>query len=286
MSKKKGKRQIKVIVLYGLPGSGKTYFSKSYNHIPVIDLDAITTKIGGNKFAVFSKLNKEFDKKITYRSFHSVTDAVVIDGLITTNQQLRDIIDSLTVEFAQYQLVFELVYWNEDRETCLYNDKNRRKVSSEISIKNLPFEKPDLQLFPELSQKRVRAMKVVKKSPAIAWITDLLKKLDKGDWEIEQVVETLKFTSSEWYLEGTWGHWDGSSGTISPETPLEFDEFDLLLEIACPNISYLNYKKLKSNCCELVESDTSDYYGGSSSKMCHACDVQKLYDALVEMKMI
>ena len=195
---------------------------------------------------------------------------------------MRDIIDSLTADFSKYQLVFELIYWNEDRESCLYNDKHRREVSSEISIKNLPYEKPDPQAFPEISPKRFQNMRVVRKKPAVAWIAGLLKKLEYDYFTADLIVKSMEIKSGEWCLGGTWGSWDGKSGTVSAESPLEFDEFDRLLEEVCPSINFLGYKKLKSRCCTLVTKESGDYYGGSTTNSYHVCDVQKLYDSLVE----
>jgi predicted kinase len=279
MAKAKGKSQLKVTILYGLPASGKTLFANQLARIPKVDFDSIIKSFGPNKFAVMAALTKEVARKIS-------GDHIIIDGLVTTNQQLRDIIDSLTADFSRYQLVFELVYWREDRDSCLHNDKNRRATSSEVSIKNLPYEKPDLSMFPELSQKRVQAMRVVRKSSSIAWISALLEKLEYSEWQIEQVTDSLEIKSSSWCLGGTWGSWDGSSGTVSADSPIEFDEFDRLLEVACPNIGFLTYKKLKRECCTLVTREEGDYYGGSTTNSRHICDVQKLYDILVEMKIL
>lgn len=279
MSKAKGKSQLKVTILYGLPASGKTFFANRLVRISKVDFDSIIRSSGPNKFAIMAALNKEVARRIN-------GDHLIIDGLVTTNQQLRDIIDSLTADFSKYQLVFELIYWLEDRDSCLHNDKNRRTLSSEVSIKNLPYEKPDFSLFPELPQKRVQAMKVVRKSPAIVWISDLLEKLEYGEWQIKQVVDSLEMKSSSWCLGGTWGSWDGSSGTVSAESPLEFHEFDRLLEVACPNIGFLAYKKLKRETCTLVTNEENDYYGGRTSNSQHICNIQKLFDLLNEMGLI
>jgi hypothetical protein len=92
--------------------------------------------------------------------------------------------------------------------------------------------------------------------------------------------------SESWSLGGTWGSWDGRSGTVDAETPLEFTEFDRLLEVVCPNISFLGYKKLKSQCCQLDSRVDSDYYGGSSTNVRHVCNLQELFDSLNEMNLI
>lgn len=288
MAKPKGKKHVKITILYGLPACGKSTFASENPRTPVIDFDEIIKSNikSSNKFSVLSSLNEEIDNRISYRRYPNKNDAVIIDGLVTTNSQLRDIIDSITANFPQFTLNFELVYWNEDREACLHNDQGRRSISSETSIKNLPYEKPNLELFPELSQKRVQARKVVRKSLAIAWISALLSKLEYAEWDIERVLKSMKIESSTWCLGGTWGGWDGSSGTVEATSPIEFDQFDKILELACPNIGFLAYKRLKAQCCTTPTEYDRDYYGGSTTNMRHVCDVQKLYDGLNEMGLI
>lgn len=286
MSKSKGKKQVDITILYGLPGSGKTYFAtKTNKSIPVVDLDAIIKTHGTNKFTVLMELGKQVNNKL-YNYFNRYSNSVIIDGLITTNAQLRDVIDSLISHLSQYQLVFKLVYWNEDRGACLHNDIGRREVSAEVSIKNFPYEKPNLQLFPEISQKRIHSMKVTKKSPAVIWITSILQSLGQDNFEIKQVVDSMKLKSDSWSLGGTWCSWDDQSGIVKAEEPEDFTLFDKVLEVVCPNITFLKYKALVSSCCKVVHISQSDYYSGHTTEAHHECDVQVLYDSLQKMGFI
>jgi hypothetical protein len=218
----------------GPAGSGKTYFAtKNNSSTPIVDLDAIIKVQGTNKFTILDELGKQVNAKLYgYSSF------VIVDGLITTNSQLRDVIDSLTAHLNQYQPIFKLVYWNEDRASCLHNDKGRRHVSAETSINNLPYEKPNFQAFPEFSQKRIQSMKVVRKSPAITWISEILKSLEYDEWNITHITDSMKLKSDDWSLGGTWGDWRGESGTVEADTPLDFKKFDKVLEVICPSITF------------------------------------------------
>jgi hypothetical protein len=209
-----------------------------------------------------------------------------VDGLITTNTQLRDVIDSLTAYLEKYQPIFELVYWNEDRDACLHNDEGRREVSAEVSIKNLPYEKPDFQSFPELSQKRIHSMKVTRKSPAITWISEILRNLEYDERNIAYITDSMKLKSGTWSLGGTWGDCWGKTGTVEASEPLEFEEFDRILEAVCPSIAFLKYKKLMGECCIIEQNYESDYYGGGVTRAQHVCYLQKLYDCLKEMNLI
>ncbi len=282
MSKAKGKRQVQITILYGLPGSGKSFYAKKHeSSTPIVDFDAIIKSSGLNKFAVLSSLNAKISGLIG--SYPRNAHSVIIDGLVTTNQQLRDMIDSITAGITQYQVIFNLIYWNEDRESCAYNDLGRRKVSSLTSINNLPYEKPKLGLFPELSMKRVQVMKVIKRSPAIIWLADVLKKLAYNDFKAESVTDSMQLKSARWSLGGTWCSWDDRSGDVDAEEPLEFGEFDRLIKEVCPNISYLNCKTLKSECCTILTDGEGDYYGGWVTYNRHVCDLQKFFDCLKEM---
>lgn len=253
----------------------------------IIDFDSIVQSFKINKFAILAELNKQIGQKF-YTYPRRQPNSIIIDGLITTNQQLRTIIDSITAAFdKQYKIIFRLVYWNEDRESCLHNDEGRREFSSEVSIRNLPYEKPDFQKFPELPQNRITFMKVIKKSSTINWISDLLRRLkynhDNTEYYIERVVDSMQLTSESWSLGGTWCSWDDASGEVEAEDPLEFEVFDKILETVCPNLSFLSYGKLRDECCSIVKESEYDYYGGGTTNAHHVCDLQELYDSLKEM---
>lgn len=287
MQKPKGKKQVSITILYALPGSGKTYFATKMNSsIPMVDLDAIIKTQGTNKFSILAELGKQVNSKLYRYSKYESSNSVIVDGLITTNVQLRDVIDSLTANLTQYQPIFRLVYWNEDRDACLHNDEGRRELSAALSIKNLPYEKPNFQSFPELSQKRIQPMKVVKKSPAITWISEILRSLEYSEYTIEHIVDSMVLKSQDWSLGGTWGNCWGDSGTTEADAQPDFEEFDKVLEVVCPNITFLKYKKLMSECCEVKQNYERDYYGGGTTRAYHACDLKKLYDCLTEMNLI
>jgi hypothetical protein len=94
--------------------------------------------------------------------------------------------------------------------------------------------------------------------------------------------------SDTWCLGGTTGScWGPEKHTVSASTPpTSFKEFDDVLERVCPNITFLQYKRIYNHS---VLSDTehhSDYYGGSVEYGFYVCDLPKLYEMLVEMKLI
>lgn len=270
----KGKTKKIITILWGLPGSGKTTFAKEngtksiLSYLDVIDVDTIARRLNDK--------NKINDSILDHMNtiFHSKHTSIIIDGLFTTNAQVRTLMDRIINKFDNYDLVFKIEWWEEDRATCIWNDKGRREQDSVFSINNLTFEVPDIKMFPELIPSRIKKHKVVRRSDARNWA------LESGLQKYEVEAGVLK--SSEWSLGGTFGNCYGGKSTREAEPQPDFSEFESLIEKVCPDISYLTYKKIASECCKIVTSYDNDYYGGSWSNACHECDIEKLYSILKE----
>lgn len=275
----KGKKSKRITVLYGLPGSGKsTYANEAF--ATVIDADAValdSTIPKNNKLAsLVGKVEGALSNKYTR--------AVVIDGLFTTNAQLRALLNALSVLTVKWQITYKLVWWGEDREACLINDQGRRDKNSIISIKNLPFEEPNPAIVPEffVAGNVAIKLKVVCPPPVEKWARSLnLKDINGIDYQ------KLELKSQSWSLGGTIGScWGDRKTTISPESPLEFIEFDELLGQVYPNISFLQYKEIKRFCCQINQWTDKDYYGGSETNEQHVCDLNKLHEKLSSLGVI
>jgi hypothetical protein len=271
----KGKQHKTITFLWGLPGCGKTTYSEQNidYHSRVVDVDSIFLQNSKSIQDSIKALSKVLVETL------SCYNVVILDGLFTTNAQVRKLIDYLSITFSEYDLIFKIVCWREDRETCLFNDAGRRELSSSISIQNIPFELPDVSILPECAKsKRITYQKTVRKSPAA--LMAIRAGLD------ENTVKTLKFKSSEWCMGGSWGNCYGDGGDIAAEEQPEFDAFDSLLEQICPQITFLQYKKIKKECCTVETRGDSDYYGGHSSYGFYLCDLEKLYSILNELNLL
>lgn len=67
----------------------------------------------------------------------------------------------------------------------------------------------------------------------------------------------------------------------------EFEDLDLLLEAICPDVSFLNYKKLMKESLMETGSETEyEYYGNSTTYSYKQIELKKLYDALVKVGII
>lgn len=302
-------------LLMGLPASGKSYWAKENfnsntmcNHTGdfIVDLDKylhyenynLTTPV------IYSALNDSDMKHYVGGELQNTKKVVkvCIDGLITTIDDLTKVIDS-TLTYIEnrytrcdYEVKLYVHQWNEDRETCLHNDKMRvnsgeRKVGSEATIRTRPYEyiqKDQLKKYRENSH--IAAIKFerhsVKKLNTYDTMFAPLIGYDRIEYHADKSKKTKYMYSESWSAGGTWGNCWGDEGTISPDKPLNFEELDELFEKICPNITYLQYKKIQQECVEIDEYTEHDYYGGVEHLQRWRCDLEKLYEMLKEMKLI
>ena len=267
-------------LLMGLPASGKSYWAKE-------------------------NFNANSDMKHYVGGELQNTRKVVkacIDGLITTIDDLTKVIDS-TLTYIEnrytrcdYQIKIYVHQWNDDRDTCLHNDKMRvnsgeRKVDSKVTICTHPYEyiqKDQLKKYRENSH--IVAIKFerhgVKKLNNYDIMFVPLIGYDRCKYSSDRIKKTKYMYSESWSAGGSWGDCWGNEGTISPDKPLNFKELDELFEKICPNITYLQYKKIQQECVEIDEYTEHDYYGGIEHLQRWKCDLEKLYEMLKEMKLI
>lgn len=282
-----------VEILVGLPGSGKTYYAKEQGvHPDIIFADRSKEK------ARYICTDKEYCASRSIENiihghefgywimFHNQNwDHWIIDGLFLTNDVQHKVVDALNSEIIKcidnIKLKIRFVYFKEDREACLYNDRARnRKKLANITIEHADYEKPDIEAlqkdFPkfefELVEKEVHKMNVFES-----------KFLTKGSYYNEQ-----ELRSDTWCLGGTCGNcWDDTLSHIGADMqPTEFKEFDDLLTELCPNITLLQYKKLYNATVSIETERECDYYGGSTENAYYKCNLKDLYNMMVEMGLI
>lgn len=249
----------KVTILWGLPGSGKTTYANLFSK-----KDTLIVNLDLNR-----KRNKKPKDIVESKSFCLKTkkrNHIIFDGLITTNEAARELISAIN-----FACDFEIVFWSPDREACLHNDYGRRKESSEITIKNLPFEEPSKELIAEFNITLINKQ-VVKKSNYEIWC-------------IENRISEL--SSYEWCLGGVSCNYAGYISEISPEEyPVSFTEFDDFIEKICPNITLPQYRNIYSNCVSVEVKQKNDYYGGFVFFAKYVVDAEKLYSKLKELNVI
>lgn len=272
---------MKYIILVGLPASGKStwaskYINKDYiskKEIRLIDCDNYLQ----SKYPSYNNIEEYIKSRLNdiSRNIYACKE-IIVDGLFTTNDSVVNIINVLKPYSND---VIEICQWNEDREQCMTNDIKRREISSRIDIVNLPYEDIDIKYIKEKTNhnhiEKV-SMDVYIKNKEIIFVEskDIHVDLDG------------KFYSSKWVIGGQWGNCWGDSGSVSGEEPCEFDEFDELLEKICPDITFLQYKKIRAQSVSIECSEEYGYYGSYTEYNCYSCNVYQLYDCLEEFGII
>ena len=279
-----------IIILMGLPGSGKTYWA---NHCSANNASVIK---GGvyviNMDLHIDQKTHQYDSvsKICndYGLDHYVRDGytLVFDGLFTTNKCVSEFIEGLynymnnssILRHGGVTMNIYIHYWNENREQCLKNDAWRgRDQSAKATIQNIPYEKLDMAYLKNtLMDKKVYFMDPV--------IHDVIV-LDTYDKYFDPLNNSVdgKHYSQTWDAGGHWGSCWGDEGEISPEPQPEFEDFDILLEKVAPNITHLQYKRLYRECVTIEEGTEYGYYGSYTYYNRYVLDLKKCYEMLKEM---
>lgn len=293
-------------ILMGLPGSGKTYWATHnyptnyfLNHVGrmIVSLDDFKDDA---QHMVHNALNVEF--KNYMQSCHVDKVDVCVDGPIFTYENLYKVIEDIVSyirnncfwkkrNYGDYSLSFVIHQWNEDRETCVYNDNKRnRNLKSTSTIKNQNYDIVDVNAIKNyLGEHNIEFNNVTK-------IDHMVEKTTLFQTRFEEVCDNSYIShgdergrymySEEWSLGGEWGNCWGNKGVVEKENPKEFVELDDFLESIVPNISYLQYKKIRNHCVDTVQWHEHDYYSSGTNYTCWRCDMRKMYDMLKQMNLI
>ena len=274
---------IKVSIAYGLPGSGKTYYGQQIEQTGCVNVISMDDYIHDGQYESIEDI---LDRRFNLR-YYSPND-FYIDSLITMNAVLIDVIGTIDRVFKKWnrRYCLEVIHWNENRVACRKNIAIRndgRNVST--TIDNLPYEPVNQTFITDELRKINPDVTVTFKERRIymdtIWDNYFQPLTDSHNSDGSHVY------SDEWSLGGTWCNCWGESGTIAPEPqPKSFEIFDELLGKVCPNITYLQYKKLYEACVSIEHSECRDYYGGVENKAKYALDVRKCYDMLRDMDLI
>lgn len=271
---------IELHILMGLPGSGKTTFAEGMKKrlslkgnsrtCAVLHMDELRSVMRYGKNASL----REIISSEVYHRVRKETKHLILDGPVFTNDDIFQVIKATAPSF--HKVTVTIYRWNEDRETCLKNDGGRRELPSANTILHAPYEKVDVDgLNEQIKDFDAQIVKVINNKVVL-----------KDGWDryfrhIVHVSDDKKLRSEKWCTGGSYGScWDDHLSPVSPDEPLEFDELDDLLEKIAPSVTFLHYKKIRSQCVETEESYERDYYGGGCNYMNWVCDLEKLYELL------
>lgn len=274
--------KVNLHITVGLPASGKSTFAKEFikknPSFKLIDIDAVKdADLFLRKRPLIEILQSQIQATYNYRK-----DAeIFLDALILTNDEIGKIL----FEFAQFyeEVIVTIHYWNENREVCLKNDGGRRETPSTNTILNAPFEKIDEKIILEKIKSdqyntyNVKIDKIIYRDVVL-----------KEEWyrffrPLTWIDQDKKLRSGRWCAGGSYGNcWDNTQSPVTPDDPLEFTQFDDLLIKICPNLNFIDYKKIRKQCVSTEETYESDYYGGGTTNLNWVCDLEQLFKVLNE----
>ena len=301
------------VIAHGLPGSGKSTLLKKLaneklkaeEEAEYLDLDKYyDTQDLGMKLRD-ERLISRFDKN--WCGFDTTKAVVYIDSLSLTNNDLAELVYTVMKQYAfmvdDKTFQFEILDFEGNRELCIKNDMIRsftnHSRSAKITIENEKFEEVDVDLIGSMvREKMAKDMDFhfkcgftikVKKVPV--WDSDnastyeRIKALVYAAADNFGVVKDNMLQGESWITGGREWSYTGKEWSVSGETPKDFDCFDDMIEALYLDISYIKYKKIRKECCNIEEYDEHDYYS-SYTKNRWVCDLDKLTNMLVELEII
>lgn len=109
---------------------------------------------------------------------------------------------------------------------------------------------------------------------------------------IGEEVMTENGISVEWRTGGISGGscWDEGDRdphySIGGDDEPEFKELDSLFEKVCPNITFLQYRNIMSECVSSYDYSINEYYGNHTDYKVKWVCLERLYNMLVEKNLI
>ena len=241
-----------LIILSGLPGSGKTRYAerlKDSNFIQIFSFDN----------------NPE-----PFEDYDIHADTYVFDGLFLTNDAIIKVINDFYNNSPGIWSIgkLEIHHWLEDREACLVNDSTRPKErSAAVTIKNAPFEYPDLDKIRREVRFEIRNAVIVEEH--------VYKAPDFNEKIISEFSEAIQ--SKEWCNGGTHRDYKGNYDTIEKEEPpKEFKELEEVLDKLTPEMTRKDYKEILG-LIQTKEREERDYYGGVALYSWFEIDTRTLF---------
>lgn len=307
----------KFVLVHGLPGSGKTTLLKNLvskklhnkEEAEYLDLDSIRygkqdldSKI--RDAIMYNDYDRRHNDNVWY-NFNAKKSIVYVDMLCLTNQNLADLIYALMKRYMHKvdtkMFDFTILDFEGDPEICVKNDMIRSLAdpsrSARATIETETFEEVDADLITSLVAEQV-ATGInttcdfnVKTKKVPVWNSDEASSYERTKAYVYSAANILGsvddniLRGESWTIGGKEWSYTGDEWAVGGQEPEEFNTFDKIMESICPNISFLNYKKIRKECCDIEEYHESDYYS-SYTKNRWICNLDKLTSIIDEMGLI
>lgn len=258
---------MKIHILYGLPGSGKSTWAKNRENEGWYHIDA-DREFNAEKIA-------EKIRRIKHQNY----EHVILDTLVINTQQLKKLVKSIKVKNPKDSIVVE--FWKKNIAACLLNDGQRpcdRSGAATIKHLGAQYVKPNKKTLEKLNVE-LNEHEVVSNKQLLAWKKKYEEYVYYGNNDNPQYLYSNSWVTGgrEWNYTGD--EWDASV----QEQPTEFKALDELLENECPQISFLEYKKIWRETVDVENYTDRDYYHDLCLSR-YRCDLIKLYNILNEQK--
>lgn len=274
-------------IMYGLPGSGKTHFSREASKKEggiYIDLD-----YEWNFGFTYRKRTDENIKKLFFNIWRTINKSnnrkIYVDGLFTTK---KSIVKFLSQGWDCSGTII-IHTWNLDRETCLKNDCGRREKSSGVSIRNMPYDELNSidDLLSDVTTESKNSFdfqivkhKVVEKPEWNQYFSNAGISIGYGPASNLMVANNLAGDQAviSSIIESDSGY--GSLSSVYDEIRNYMDELYDLLEKVKPGITMKDAREIVKNCISFKEGFETDYYGSSSKWIRFFFSLPDAYDML------
>lgn len=302
------------VIAHGLPGSGKTtLLTRLCDEEVNAEKDAILVDADCYMKQGYSKAIPEAWRFAYYNKHHEDKTwnpdrddtTIYVDALCTSTESVGGLIKAIVAYFVEcYGWInydFTIYDFNEDRENCLRNNEFRAKInparSAAITIQRADYEKVDneklISIIEQYAADEYKPIAVTTHIlPATVWKYEDSSPIERIRANVMDaanmsggIIKNGILYGEGWITSGREWSYTGAEWSVGPEEAREFVEFDKILEFVCPEISFLNYKKIKSEICKHNEYRESDYYA-SYEKTQWMVSINDIVNTLLKYKII
>lgn len=305
---------LELVMARGLPGSGKSTLLKRLcketedggRYAIYVDMDMFPKMTYEKALSEAWQIAYYKKHKDDYAWNYQYDDTLMfLDTLCATNENIADVIMAVAARFFETQQIQKYkvtVYdFNEDRDACTLNNKIRAKVNpnrdASSTIKHMAYPEISADAITAITAEKLATTKnywlkdancsvSVTVKPAKVWDRSTASDIEGIKADLNTVasmgggdVKDGKLYGEGWITGGREWNYKGHEWAVGGENPNDFDELDNVLDILAPNLTYLQYKKIRKECCSINEYHESDYYE-SYDKAQWVCDLDKLAEML------